>query len=845
MPNTRTDDLVHYRAKRDFDRTPEPAPKRRAARRRTSSLPSFVVQKHWASRLHYDFRLEWDGVMWSWAVPKGPSYDPKEKRMAVHVEDHPIEYSSFEGSIPPRQYGAGKVIVWDSGTWEPVGDPVAGMAQGKIVFKLHGQKLAGLWELVRISKPGAKQDQWLLFKKRGDGWDRPEAQYNVLSALPDSVLEKPLGPIEEREPRAGDAAAQSGHAEAAKTGRPDLAKARRAALPDFLSPQLAVLASEPPAGEWMAETKFDGYRILARLTKGEVRLYTRNRNDWTAKLPSLAASLRALDLRDSWLDGEIVVLDDRGLPDFNALQNAFERSAEADIVYFVFDAPFLDGKDLRQVPLRDRRLALQQRLEGRWGARVFFSESFDAPPEQMREAACRMGLEGVILKRPDAPYVSARGETWIKLKCSWRQEFVVGGYTLRADAPDQVGSLLLGYHDDHGRLKFAGSVGTGWGAKTGRELLVALRRLEAKRPPFDGEVKRGRWTRRRPGSEHWVKPQLVVEVSFGDWTPDGHVRHASFKGLRIDQPADAVTREQAAAALPSAPRAGVKVTHPDRVVDPSTGLRKVDLVRYYESVADRMLPHLHDRAVSLVRAPSGLQGQLFFQKHTDARMPGLEELDPALWPGHQPLLAVQDVEGLLSAAQMNVIEFHTWNSTVDDIDRPDRVVFDLDPGEGVTWKQVKEAALLTRTLLEELGLGAWLKTSGGKGLHVVVPLERDLDFDAVKDFAQEVVKHMAKVIPERFVAKSGAANRKGRIFIDYLRNGHGQTTVAAFSARARPGLGVSMPISWEQLDEVKSGAQWTVSTAREYLSFERSDPWRDYWTSAYSAAKAWTVLRKA
>jgi bifunctional non-homologous end joining protein LigD len=839
------DPLQRYTAKRNFAITPEPAAERGAE----SPARSFVVQKHWASRLHYDFRLELDGVLLSWAVPKGPSFDPAEKRMAIHVEDHPVSYGSFEGTIPPRQYGAGTVIVWDRGEWEPVGDPREGLAKGKLLFTLHGEKLAGLWELVRIAKPGDKQEPWILFKKR-DAWARPLAEYDVIAALPDSVVDKPLGRVEMREPRG--APAQATQASNAPLEAADLPGAVEAPLPATLAPQLAVAVKSLPdgAGAWSYEIKFDGYRLLARIERGNVRLFTRHGHDWTSKLKPLAASIQAMRLGSAWLDGEIVVLDDAGKPHFNALQNAFDSARTGGIDYFVFDLPYFDGHDLRGVPLRQRRALLKQLVEARDGEHLRYSADFVADPASMLESARALGLEGIVAKRLDAPYVSRRSETWLKLKAHERQEFVIGGFVDRAGSKDEVGSLMLGYHDEHGALQYAGNVGTGWDASTGADLHRRLAKLEIDASPFAGPpIRPGRWSRRQTGGERWVRPQLVAEVSFAEWTPDGNVRHALFHGLRADKPAREVTREKAVAppadATPpwEAPRASrhtvgaVKVSNPERVIDPSSGLKKLDLVRYYESVAERMLPHLAGRPVSLVRGPSGIAGQLFFQKHDDKlSIPGLRELDPRLWPGHAALLELPTAEALVSAAQMNVIEFHTWNSTRKSIDKPDRMVFDLDPGEGVGWPRVQEAALLTRTLLSELGLQSWLKTSGGKGLHVFVPIAPRLDYDTVKDFSQAVVQHLSATIPSRFVAKSGASNRVGKIFVDYLRNGHGATTAAAFSARARPGLGVSMPVDWDQLQSLKGGAQWTIATAREHLSFEKSDPWAGYWACRQTLA---------
>lgn len=840
-----TDPLHAYRARRRFDKTPEPPGDLGGS----DGALAFVIQKHAASRLHYDLRLELDGVMLSWALPKGPSYDPTDKRIAVRTEDHPIAYNRFEGTIPRGQYGAGTVIVWDHGTWTPQGDPRRGLEAGKLLFTLHGQKLGGLWELVRIAKPGDKQVLWILFKKH-DAWERPKAVYDVVSALPDSVIARPLGPAVR--PGAASTAAPADRPPApyrpAQVAK--LPGAVKAPLPATLSPQLATLASGvPAAGDWRCEIKFDGYRLMARIERGVPRLMTRGGHDWTGKMPALAATLAALKLKASWLDGEIVVFGPDGLPDFNALQNAFDRAGAAEIVYFVFDIPFFEGHDLRATPLRERRRLLQAWIADHADDRLRFSADFVADAADLLKSAQAMKLEGLIAKRGDAPYVSARTDTWLKLKCRQRQEFVVAGFTDRGqqrDAPE-VGSLVLGVYDDQGRLLPAGSVGTGWSARTAAELKARLTPLEVEATPFAAPARAGRWSKRPTGSERWVRPVLVAEISFADWTPDGHVRHATFEGLRADKPAREVRRERLttpAGALPLAPAAGaLKISHPGRVIDPSTGATKLDLVRYYESVAERLLPHLAGRPCSLVRGPNGLAGELFFQKHADKlAIPDVRNLDPALWPDHDPLLEIPSVQAIAGAAQMNVIEFHTWNALARRIDRPDRMVFDLDPGDGVAWKQVQEAALLLRSLLGDLGLQGWLKTSGGKGLHVVVPIVPKHGWATVKGLSQAVVQQLAKVLPSRFVDRSGPANRVGRIFVDYLRNSHGATTAAAFSARARPGLGVSMPVAWESLDGLKSGAHWTIASAREHLSFETADPWADYWTATQTLTQAMKLL---
>ena len=798
--------LAEYRRKRDFTLTREPAGNAEAAPRKGQAL-SFVIQKHAARALHYDFRLELDGSLKSWAVPKGPSLDPHDKRMAVHVEDHPLSYGGFEGTIPPGQYGAGTVIVWDRGTWIPVGDAREGYKAGKLKFELRGEKLQGHWTLVRMrGKENAKQEPWLLIKERDD-FARPAAQYQVVEALPDSVL------------AAGRKAPAKPPAEAA--AKP--AKVTKSAeLPLTFAPQLATLvAAVPKEAGWIWEMKFDGYRLLARVEDGEVRLFTRNGHDWTSRLKSLAKAVGALKLKSGWLDGEIVVQGEHDAPDFQALQNAFDAARTEAIVYYLFDLPFLDGQDLRAVPLRERREQLRSLLDDSPAQpRLRFSEDFKVDPSHLLHTACQLHMEGLIGKRADARYQSRRSSDWIKLKCTKRQEFVIAGYTDPKGSREGLGSLLLAIHDDAGALRYAGNVGSGFSDASLRKLKGQLDALAAAKPPFD-TLPAGL------GAVHWVKPRLVAEVSFAEWTKEGRVRHSVFHGLRGDKPAAAVTREKPAAApAPAAQKLAVgRLTHPDRVIDPSCGITKLELAEFYASVASRMLPHLKGRPVSLVRGAEGVGGELFFQKHGDTlRIPGLRQLDPGLDPGHASLLEVGTRTALLGAVQMNVLEFHCWNATSNAIEKPDRMCFDLDPGEGVSWPQVQAAARLMRTMLEELSLEGFLKTSGGKGLHVFVPFQRRLGWTAVKDLSQAIVQHMAQTLPDRFVAKSGPRNRVGKIFIDYLRNGRGATTACAWSARARPGMGVSVPVDWSELAALTSGAHWTVRTIGERLTAAK-DPW--------------------
>lgn len=814
----RASPLKRYQAKRNFAVTPEPEEGGESA----PGMLQFVVQKHWATRLHYDFRIELDGAMKSWAVPKGPSYDPHDKRMAVHVEDHPISYNRFEGRIPENQYGAGKVVIWDKGTWTPVGDARKGYKAGNLKIELHGYKLRGKWALVRMhaNKMG-KQEAWLLIKEH-DGFARPAAEFSVVDEFPDSVATMPMP---------GEAAAPA----------PAAAKKTKAALPATLSPVLATLVDAPPPQpeDWLFEIKFDGYRLLTRIDAKGVKLFTRNGHDWSVRMPQLVKAIRAMKLKPGWLDGEIVVLNERGGTDFQALQNAFDSEKTQGIVYFVFDLPHYDGQDLTGEPLIARR-ALLAKLLSKAPADVRFSEIFDAPPRDIVASACRIGLEGVIGKRKDSTYSSRRSPDWIKLKCSRRQEFVIGGYTDPKGSRAALGSLLVGVHDDDGKLVYAGAVGTGFNDRSLADMLARLQKLHAAKRPFKDATENDR-------RAHWVKPVLVAEVAFSEWTKDGHLRHPVFHALRSDKPAKAIVREQAvhapaatgtSATLPS----NFKVSHAERVIDASSGITKVELVRFYGLVAPLMMEHLKNRPVSFVRAPSGIDKQLFFQKHIeDGQMPGVKQLDEALWPEHPALIEVASPLGLLSAAQMNVVEFHTWNGVKKPFDKPDRMTFDLDPGEGVAWPTMLQAAELMRVVLVELGLVPFCKTSGGKGLHVVVPIRRQHGWDEVKGFSQAVVRHMARTLPQMFVAKSGPSNRVGRIFIDYLRNGFGATTACAWSARARPGMGVSVPVDWGEVPGLKSGAQWTVKNIHTRLD-QGNAPWAAYAKSARGLGAAMKLM---
>ncbi|MEX5667991.1 DNA ligase D [Pseudomonas neuropathica] len=839
--------LDDYNRMRDFSATSEPAAVKRSGRKTAANHAlQFCIQKHDASHLHYDFRLELDGALKSWAVPKGPSLDPKVKRLAVHVEDHPLDYATFEGSIPEGHYGAGDVIVWDRGVWIPLEDPHKAYEKGKLKFELQGEKLGGVWNLVRTHMPG-KKEQWFLIKHQ-DNAARPQDDYDVLLAEPDSVLsertivDKPKLAAEQSKPL------KSPPAKTRKSATGKLTGAHKAKLPTQLKPELATLVDSAPEGQWSYEIKFDGYRIMARIDHDQVQLFTRNGHDWTPKLPQQAAALAALGLESAWLDGEMVVANEQGVPDFQALQNAFEAGRSGNILYYLFDLPYLNGVDLREVPVEERRAALATVLGSHEQPLLRFSEAFDETPDALLNSACQMQMEGLIGKRLGSPYVSRRSSDWIKLKCKHRQEFVIVGYTDPKGSRSAFGALLLGLHDrDSGELRYAGKVGTGFNESTLKSILTQLKPLQVKKPavvnpPSGFEVK----------GVHWLKPKLLAEVAFAEMTKDGSVRHAVFHGLRDDKPAKGITEERAKpvkiaekkTATKKTPKKApmsnpdtapsqlrlangkVRITHPDRVIDTVSGTTKMQLAEYYASVAEWILPQLKDRPVALVRAPDGIAGELFFQKNAERlAIPGITTLDKDVTG--QPVMLINNAEALIGAVQMSTVELHTWNATTVDLDKPDRFVLDLDPDPALPWKSMVEATALTLTVLDELGLKAFLKTSGGKGIHLVVPLTRKLGWDEVKDFSHAIVSHIAKLLPERFSAVSGPKNRVGRIFIDYLRNGLGATTICAYAARTREGLPVSVPLFREEVAEIKGGNQWNVRNVHQRLAEVGDEPWAD------------------
>jgi len=852
--------LREYHRKRDFGITPEPRgeelPEREGAR-------SFVIQKHAASHLHYDFRLEMEGVLKSWAVPKGPSFDPADKRLAMQTEDHPIDYGDFEGIIPAGEYGGGTVLLWDQGTWEPIEDPHKGLRAGSLKFRIKGSKLEGRWALVKIKGRDARDDakSWLLIKEK-DEFVRPAAEWSVTEKRPESVTtgrtleeiardkdrvwhsNRPEGKA--GKPRGRFAAKARAVKATAKAARPvkavDVASiaaavrgGRKGSAPKAPALQLATLVDEAPKGDqWLHEMKFDGYRIAAEVSRaGSVRLMSRNGKDWTAQFPSVGRDVERLGLTSAILDGEVAVVLPDGTTSFQALQNEMNGGGRGELVYFVFDLLQLAGHDLTGATLEDRKDALARVLSGggRAAGAVRLSDHVSGEGEAFFANACRLGLEGIISKRRDSRYESGRSKSWLKVKCLERQEFVIGGYSDPEGSRIGIGALLLGVHDPGGGLVFAGKVGTGFTSKMLKDLQGRLSPLARPSSPF------GR--ARIPGvtRAHWVEPKLVAEVAFTEWTSDGRLRHPSFQGLREDKKASDVVREGEALARKSGRGGGgkettiggVRVTNPDRVIFAARGETKANLAEYYARMEDRILPHVVDRPLTLVRCPEGASKPCFYMKHSGVwAPPALRRVQIQEKTKIGEYLVIDDIAGVIALAQMGVLEIHTWNSTSKHLERPDRVVFDLDPDPSVAWSAVVDAAHLIKARLERLDFASFVKTTGGKGLHVVVPLRPGATWEDAFEFSRGVSEEIERADSRHFTTVMPKAARKGKILIDYLRNNRGNTSVAAFSTRAKPEAPVSAPISWAELTTDLRPDQFTLANIEARLARQRKDPWADY-----------------
>jgi bifunctional non-homologous end joining protein LigD len=893
--------LSTYRQKRKFDVTAEP---RGAVRRRKGR--SFVVQKHDATRMHYDFRLEHEGVLKSWAVTKGPSLVPGEKRLAVHVEDHPVEYGAFEGTIPKGQYGGGTVMLWDRGTWEPEGDPDKGFKKGHLVFDLDGAKLKGRWHLVRMhGRPNEKRENWLLIKgddeaarEAGDpdildqkdksvatkrsmeeiaAGRKPKVKTKVkAAAVWNSVARKeraapPVPPLHAKERTGGRRTRGRGSARSA--GRVTARRARaKARLPDFVPPCLARLEAQAPDGAgWVHEIKFDGYRIQARLDGGEVALLTRKGLDWAKKFKPVADAVAALSAGTALIDGEIVVEVD-GVSDFSTLQADISAGRKDRFVYCVFDLLHLDGIDYTARPLIERKAALKELLADA-DPPLRYSEHLDDPGRVVLSHACKMTLEGIISKRAEAPYHSGRTGDWIKSKCNGRQEFVIGGFVPSTVMPRAVGSLAMGYFED-GRFVYAGRVGTGFNHDNAAELYRELDRLRVATPPFDERLPP---SERRRKAVRWVAPRMVAEIEFRGFTGDKMLRHAAFKGVRADKNAAEVIREEVAdmaattdtgaakrksvdapkprgaakraktqtakagtrkvsTAESSSARtpatsartahavAGVTLTHPERVYWDDVGITKQDLADFYADIWDWLAPHVVRRPLALLRCPDGAGENCFVQKHAHSTFDRSKII--SVDDHGEEVIAIDRLEGLIALVQSGVLEVHVWGTSIDRLDLCDRLVFDLDPGPGVDWKAVIAAAREVRRRLDDLGLESFIKTSGGKGLHVVAPIA-GAPWDEAKEFSHAVALEMAADSPDKYVSKMTKSLRQGKIFVDYLRNGRGATAVAAYSSRARKGAPVSAPIAWEELKPTLTADKFTVLNLRQRLARLKDDPWAE------------------
>ena len=860
-----TDNLSTYRAKRDFKKTGEPSGE---AQVKPSNRRRFVIQKHDATSLHYDLRLELDGVFKSWAVTKGPSLDPHDKRLAVEVEDHPLDYGDFEGTIPKGQYGGGTVMLWDRGYWEPEGSksPEEALRKGDFKFTLEGKRLHGSFVLVRMrhDRDGGKRTNWLLIKHRDDFSVEENgaavleenatsvASARTMEAIASGKGRKPKPFMLQNGEVEADAVWDSSHGLAAegrhtrtKTAKkPAAAKRVKSAMPDFIPPQLCETLARPPSADgWIHEIKFDGYRIQMRIEDGEVTLKTRKGLDWTGKYPAIARSASALP--DAIIDGEICALDENGAPDFAALQAALSEGKTDALVYFAFDLLFVGDEDVRELPLTERKERLAALLSGAGeDPRLRFVEHFETGGDAVLRSACRLSLEGIVSKRGDVPYQSGRTETWAKSKCRAGHEVVIGAY---AKTNGKFRSLLVGVNrGDH--FVYVGRVGTGYGAKTVETLLPKLREMETSKSPFTGIG-----APKKTSDIVWLKPELVAEIEFAGWTADGQVRQAAFKGLREDKPAAEVEAEKPASPAKTevpdpetskpAPKPfrkggkvevmGVMISSPDKPLWPDAGdgepVTKVDLARYYEAVGSWLIDHIKGRPCSIIRIPDGIGGEQFFQRHAMPGTSNLLELVTVLGD-KKPYLQIDRVEGLAAIAQIGGVELHPWNCEPGQPEVPGRLVFDLDPGPDVKFSAIVEAAREIRDRLDDLGLVSFCKTTGGKGLHVVTPLAvpkgKKLSWDIAKGFAHDVCEQMARDNPGLYLIKMAKNQREGRIFLDYLRNDRMATAVAPLSPRARPGATVSMPLTWTQVKADLDPKRFTVRTVPGLLA--TSSAWQDY-----------------
>lgn len=865
--------LDTYHQKRDFAKTPEP--KGSQPKSGNADGRGFVIQKHAARALHYDFRLEVDGVLKSWAVPKGPSLNPKDKRLAMETEDHPVDYAAFEGVIPKPNYGAGTVMLWDAGEWQPEGDPRKALAAGKLNFVLRGERLNGHWSLVKMKGGKRSGKEWLLVKKNdefADSGTDPTAEFTESVATGRTmkhIAQDGGAKSSDKKPRAkssaGRSASKTGSAKS-KTGgkkkaekeagaidsalddmqQPDKGKPgpRKAAsatksrlkkltgavektFPKNLTPQLATLyKTVPESDDWLHEIKFDGYRLL--VMKGrEISLITRNGNNWTEKFPALARALEQLP--ECIVDGELVYLNNKGVSSFGGLQRILKTGDTASLAFYAFDLPYLQGYDLAKVPLLERKKLLADIVLKLYQPQIKYSDHIQGAGADVFRQACEHQLEGIVSKKADSHYQSTRAKSWRKIKCGKRQEFVIVGFTEPGGSRAGFGALLLGYYEKN-KLHYAGKVGTGFNTAQLRDMRKKLDGLKWDKSPLAEKIAEKK--------VHWVKPELVGEVEFTEWTRDNHLRHPSFVALRSDKPARQIVRETPVDTSSEQKQPVATVSNPDKILYDKAGITKQDLADYYQFIAPSMLPYIQRRPLTLVRCPHGHTGHCFFQKHLNENAgKWLKPIAIAEKKGTSNYPYLTDAKGLNDLVQLGTLEIHAWGSTIDNVEKPDVLVFDLDPDEGVSWDELKLASVELREFLKQLGLTSFVRTSGGKGLHVVVPVKPTQEWDDAKAFCKAVAQKMADNQPNRYVAVMSKAKRKNKIFVDYLRNGRGATAICNYSTRGKPYAPVATPLEWNELIELESAQTYRIDNIRERMESLKKDPWEGFFDIKQAVTK--------
>ena len=818
--------LNQYHKKRDFSKTPEP---QGHIVQHNSYL--FIIQKHAASHLHYDFRIELQGVLKSWAIPKGPSLDPQIKRLAMHVEDHPIEYGHFEGIIPKGQYGGGTVMLWDKGTWKPLDkNPSLAYEKGHLRFELHAQKLQGRWDLVRFKD----ERHWFLIKY-DDQYAKNQREYDLTEQLDKSVkTDQTMEEIAQQSTCVWNSKHRKKKTSDNKTSLEKLTaplakELKKTPFPEFIYPQLATLVDKPPTGkEWLHEIKFDGYRILAFKKGEEVSLKSRNNKEWTEDLNPIAQAIKKLPYKHLIVDGEVVVFDKEGKSDFQLLQNSIKQKTKETFIYCLFDILYFEQYDLRTVPLLVRKSLLQHILNAAYPT-LFYSEHI-REGESMFQHSCQYALEGIVSKRADSIYTSHRTKDWLKIKCLNRQEFVIGGYTLPKGKRETLGSLMLGVFNEKGQLEYTGNVGTGFTHLMLKTLRKQLMTREEQKNPF---------TTKPPGHTYakWVKPNLVVEVEFTEWTKDGHLRHPSFKGLRLDKKATEVIREMETpvdaikenTTKTSNKTAQIRLTHPNKILYTEDNITKQDLFNYYDAVSDYILPYIALRPLTLVRCPSD-KGKCFYQRHyTNTTSKALFPIKIKNNEQTEQYIYLKDKQGLLNLVQMSVLEIHPWGSSITNLEQPDIIIFDLDPAEDLPWEKTIESAFEIKKHLEKYHLQSFVKTTGGKGLHLVIPIKAQFEWEDVKVFTRVFAQFLEKIHPDKYISTMKKSKRTGKIFVDYLRNQRTATAIAPYSTRARIHAPIATPLSWSELSTRREDNIFTMHDLLQRLNNLKEDPWKDFW----------------